>query len=175
MRIGGQPECQTPPAIVFGRQARDFPSAVPFQLPTASMGRGQSDMSTVESTQPVQASVRTPAPPKVSVVIPCLNEAENIAEVVRRARTALEASGIPGEVVVADNDSEDGSAELAAQAGARVVDEPRRGYGSAYLAGFEAARGDYIVMIDADLTYDFEEILRFVHELDDGAQFVMGN
>ena len=160
---------------MFGRQARDFPSAVPFQLPTASMGRGQSDMSTVESTQPVQASVRTPAPPKVSVVIPCLNEAENIAEVVRRARTALEASGIPGEVVVADNDSEDGSAELAAQAGARVVHEPRRGYGSAYLAGFDAARGDYIVMGDADLTYDFNEIPRFVEQLDAGAQLVMGD
>src|SRR3954471_11468483 len=175
MRIGGPPECQTPGAIVSGRQARDFPSAVPFQLPTASMGRGQSDMSTAESTQPVPASVRTPAPPKFSVVIPCLNEAENIAEVVRRARTALEASGIPGEVVVADNDSEDGSAELAAQGGARVVHEPPRGYGSAYLAGFDAARGEYIVMGDADLTYDFNEIPRFVEQLDAGAQLVMGD
>ena len=83
--------------------------------------------------------------------------------------------GLDGEVVVVDNGSEDGSAELAAAAGARVVDEPRRGYGSAYLAGFAAARGDYIVMIDADLTYDFEEIPRFVRELDDGAELVMGN
>src|SRR3954466_11587833 len=175
MCIGGPPECQTPGAIVFGRQARDFPSAVPFQLPIASMGRGPRQMSTVESTQTVPASVRTPAPPKVSVVIPCLNEAENIAEVVGRARAALEASGIPGEVVVADNDSEDGSAELAAQAGARVVHEPRRGYGSAYLAGFDAARGEYIVMGDADLTYDFNKIPRFVEQLDAGAQLVMGD
>src|SRR3954465_12559670 len=175
MRIGGPPECQTPGAIVSGRQARDFLSAAPFQLPTASMGRGPRNMATVESTQTVPASVRTPAPPKVSVVIPCLNEAENIAEVVGRALTALEASGIPGEVVVADKDSEDGSAELAAQAGARVVHEPRRGYGSAYPAGFDAARGQYIVMGDADLTYDFNEIPRFVEQLDAGAQLVMGD
>ena len=65
-------------------------------------------------------------------------------------------------MIVVDNGSDDGSGVLAALAGARVVDEPRRGYGSAYLAGFAAARGDYIVMIDADLTYDFEEIPRFV-------------
>ncbi len=71
-----------------------------------------------------------------------------------RARRDRE-HGIPGEVVVADNASEDRSAELAAAAGARVIHEPRRGYGSAYLAGFAAARGHYIVMADADLTYDF--------------------
>ena len=74
----------------------------------------------------------------------------------------MERHGIAGEVVVADNGSEDGSAELARAAGARVVHEPRRGYGSAYLAGFAAARGTYIVMADADLTYDFNEIPRFV-------------
>jgi glycosyltransferase involved in cell wall biosynthesis len=102
----------------------------------------------------------------VSVVIPCLNEEENIEECVRRARAAMDDAGIAGEVVVADNASEDRSAELAAAAGARVVSEPRRGYGSAYLAGFAAARGRYIVMGDADLTYDFHEIPRFVEQLD---------
>jgi glycosyltransferase involved in cell wall biosynthesis len=76
---------------------------------------------------------------------------------------------------VVDNGSEDGSGEIAGAAGARVVEEPRRGYGQAYQSGFEAAGGDYIVMIDADLTYDFEEIPRFVKELDDGAELVMGN
>jgi hypothetical protein len=76
---------------------------------------------------------------------------------------------------VADNGSDDGSAELAEAVGATVVHEPRRGYGRAYLAGFAAARGDYIVMVDADLTYDFEEIPRFVSELDKGAELVMGN
>lgn len=111
----------------------------------------------------------------VSVVIPCLNEAENIEQCVVAALGALERNGIPGEVVVADNASEDGSAELAEAAGARVVREPRRGYGSAYLAGFEAARGEYIVMGDADLTYDFNEIPRFLRELDDGADMVIGD
>jgi glycosyltransferase involved in cell wall biosynthesis len=111
----------------------------------------------------------------VSVVIPCLNEEENIEHCVTAAREALERSGIAGEVVVADNASEDRSAELAAAAGARVIHEPRRGYGSAYLAGFAAARGRYIVMGDADLTYDFNEIPRFVEQLDDGAELVMGD
>ena len=108
-------------------------------------------------------------------MIPCLNEEENIDECVRRARGVLEDGGLAGEVIVVDNGSEDRSAELAAAAGATVVHEPRRGYGSAYLAGFEAARGDYIVMIDADLTYDFEEIPNFVRQLDEGAELVMGN
>jgi glycosyltransferase involved in cell wall biosynthesis len=108
-------------------------------------------------------------------VIPCLNEAASIARCVELALGVLKEHGIPGEVVVADNGSEDGSGDLARAAGAVVVEEPRRGYGSAYLAGFAAARGDYIVMIDADLTYDFGEIPRFVAELDGGAELVMGN
>jgi hypothetical protein len=82
---------------------------------------------------------------------------------------------LPGEVIVVDNGSEDGSGALARAAGATVIEEPRRGYGQAYLTGFDTASGDYIVMIDADLTYDFEEIPRFVAELDDGAELVMGN
>jgi hypothetical protein len=111
----------------------------------------------------------------VSVVIPCLNEEENIELCVRTALDVLEREGIPGEVVVADNASTDGSAVLAAAAGAHVVHEPRRGYGSAYLAGFAAARGKYIVMGDADLTYDFAEIPNFVRKLEDGAELVMGD
>ena len=112
---------------------------------------------------------------KVSVVIPCLNEAPSIQECVARAWQALDGNGLEGEVIVADNGSDDGSAELAVAAGARVVHEPRRGYGSAYLAGFAAARCEYIVMLDADLTYDFADIPRFVEELDAGAEFVIGN
>jgi hypothetical protein len=111
----------------------------------------------------------------VSVVIPCLNEAASIERCVERARRALDGQGWRGEVIVADNGSEDGSAELATAAGALVVHEPRRGYGSAYLAGFAAATGEYVVMADADLTYDFGEIPRFVEELDGGADLVMGN
>jgi glycosyltransferase involved in cell wall biosynthesis len=111
----------------------------------------------------------------VSVVIPCLNEEDNIEHCVALAREVMEEAGINGEVVVADNASEDRSAEVAAGAGARVVHEPRRGYGSAYLAGFAAARGRYIVMADADLTYDFREIPKFVEHLDAGAELVMGD
>jgi glycosyltransferase involved in cell wall biosynthesis len=111
----------------------------------------------------------------VSVVIPCLNEAETISECVRRARATLDGAGLDGEVIVVDNGSTDGSGELARAAGAHVVDEPRRGYGSAYLAGLAAASGEYIVMVDADLTYEFGEIPSFVRELQDGAQLVVGN
>ena len=113
--------------------------------------------------------------PLVSVVIPCLNESENIEACVSAALEAIVRMGVHGEVVVADNNSEDNSAELAERAGARVIVERRRGYGSAYLAGFEASRGRYIVMADADLTYDFKEIPRFVAELEAGAELVMGD
>jgi len=113
--------------------------------------------------------------PLVSVVIPCLNEAENIQACVTAALAALRRMGVSGEVVVADNNSEDDSAQLAAEAGARVVIERRRGYGSAYLAGFAASQGRYIVMADADLTYDFDEIPRFVAALEGGAEMVIGD
>jgi glycosyltransferase involved in cell wall biosynthesis len=112
---------------------------------------------------------------RVSVVIPCLNEAETIAECVERARHVLDTNQLTGEVVVVDNGSTDGSGDLARRAGARVVDEPRRGYGSAYLAGLAVAVGDFIVMVDADLTYDFGDIPKFVRELEDGADVVIGN
>ena len=113
--------------------------------------------------------------PLVSVVIPCLNEAENIEPCVTAALHALHQMGVVGEVLVADNNSEDDSAALAERAGARVVVEPRRGYGSAYLAGFAASSGRYIVMADADLTYDFNDIPRFVAALEDGAEMVIGD
>jgi len=133
-------------------------------------------MSTVvETMPPVRRDAEDQAAPLVSVVIPCLNEAENIEACVSAAMRALRAMGVPGEVVVADNDSEDDSARLAERAGARVVVERRRGYGSAYLAGFAASRGSYIVMADADLTYDFNEIPRFVTALEEGAEMVIGD
>jgi glycosyltransferase involved in cell wall biosynthesis len=112
---------------------------------------------------------------RVSVVIPCLNEATSIAQCVREALNALRDADLPGEVIVTDNGSMDGSAELAKAAGALVVHEDRRGYGSAYLAGFAAAAGEYIVMADADLTYDFSDIPRFIEKLDGGADLVMGD
>ncbi len=130
---------------------------------------------TTASAENITAEPRIASTCLVSVVIPCLNEAENIDRCVTLARETLELNAIPGEVLVADNGSEDGSAGLAANAGARVVHEPRRGYGSAYLAGFAAARGTYIVMADADLTYDFGEIPRFLSELQDGADMIVGD
>jgi glycosyltransferase involved in cell wall biosynthesis len=112
---------------------------------------------------------------RVSVVIPCLNEAETIAECVTGARAVLDANASGGEVIVVDNGSTDGSGELARAAGAHVVSEPRRGYGSAYQAGLAVAQGDYIVMVDADLTYDFGDIPKFISELENGADVVIGN
>jgi hypothetical protein len=113
--------------------------------------------------------------PEVSVVIPCLDEEEAIASVVREARDALEAAGESGEVVVVDNGSTDASAERAREAGARVVFESRRGYGSAYLAGIEAARGRYLVLTDGDGTYDLSRLGDFVSELRGGADLVVGS
>jgi glycosyltransferase involved in cell wall biosynthesis len=133
-------------------------------------------MSTVVPTKPpVRADTEDRGAPLVSVVIPCLNEAENIEACVRAALDAFERMGAKGEVVVADNNSWDESARLAERAGARVVVERRRGYGSAYLAGFAASKGAYIVMADADLTYDFKEIPRFVAALEGGAEMVIGD
>jgi hypothetical protein len=132
-------------------------------------------MSTIEREITGETRSQDPEAPRVSIVIPCLNEAGTIEECVRRARHALEANDITGEVIVADNGSEDGSGDLAAAAGARVIHEPERGYGSAYMAGFSVARGRYIVMADADLTYDFDETPRFLAELDAGADMVIGN
>ncbi len=134
-------------------------------------------MSTVEDTRSSASGGQEVEGPQVpvSIVIPCLNEAGNIEFCVRAAREALEKAGLSGEVVVADNGSEDGSSELAERAGARVVHEQRRGYGSAYLAGLAAARGEYVVMADADLTYDFDDVPRFVQELRQGADLVIGD
>jgi glycosyltransferase involved in cell wall biosynthesis len=111
----------------------------------------------------------------VSVVIPCLNEAEGIVAVVEEARAALRAAGLEGEVIVVDNASEDDSAELARRAGATVLTEHRRGYGSAYLAGLAGARGEYIVMADADGTYPLDRLGEFVARLRDGADMVLGS
>jgi Glycosyl transferase family 2 len=113
--------------------------------------------------------------PEVSVVIPCLNEEAAIGDVVREALAGLEAAGVEGEVIVVDNGSEDRSAEVARDVGARVVYEPRRGYGSAYLAGLSAARGTYVVMGDGDGTYDFGTIGSFVERLRGGADMVIGS
>ena len=112
---------------------------------------------------------------EVSFVMPCLDEAETLAGCIRAARTCFERNGLVGEVVVADNGSTDGSQEIARAEGARVVDVAERGYGSALMGGFEAAHGRYLVMGDADQSYDFGEAMAFVEALRGGADLVMGS
>ncbi|MBP7148130.1 MAG: glycosyltransferase family 2 protein [Acidobacteria bacterium] len=112
---------------------------------------------------------------EVSVVLPCLNEAETLRTCIEKARRALREAGIDGEVIVADNGSTDGSIEIADSEGARVVPVERKGYGSALGAGIAAARGRYVVMGDADDSYDFLDLPKFVFKLREGYQLVMGN
>jgi glycosyltransferase involved in cell wall biosynthesis len=117
----------------------------------------------------------TAAAPEISVVIPCLNEEEAVGAVVDQAWEGIRRAGRPGEVVVVDNASIDRSAEVALEHGATVVREERPGYGSAYLAGLVVARGDYIVMGDADETYPMQDLGPFVDRLADGDDLVMGS
>ena len=111
---------------------------------------------------------------ELSVVIPCLNEAETIGGCVRTALDALRIGNISGEVIVADNGSEDGSAELAAAAGARLVTVAARGYGNALMSGIEAAVGEFVIMGDADGSYDFNTIPEFLNKLREGFDLVQG-
>ncbi len=111
---------------------------------------------------------------EVSVVMPCLNEADTLEICIKKAQTAFRESGIVGEIVVADNGSTDESKEIAARNGARVINVEEKGYGSALMGGIEAARGKFIIMGDADDSYDFLEIPKFVEKLREGFDLVQG-
>ena len=112
---------------------------------------------------------------EVSVVIPCLNEAQSIGFCIDKALAAFRDHGIRGEVVVSDNGSTDGSIEIAEDRGARVVHATVRGYGNALRKGIDEARGQFIIMGDADDSYDFKEVPKFVERWRAGSEFVMGN
>ncbi|MEU9891621.1 glycosyltransferase family 2 protein [Sphaerisporangium sp. NPDC051011] len=112
---------------------------------------------------------------ELTVVMPCLNEAETVETCVRKALACMAEHGIEGEVVIADNGSTDGSQQLARDAGARVVHVDEKGYGNALMGGIRAARGRYVIMGDADDSYDFTALMPFVEELRGGADLVMGN
>ena len=114
-------------------------------------------------------------PVEVSFVMPCLNEAETLADCIRAAKGCIERHGLSAEIVIADNGSTDGSQDIARSEGARVVYIEERGYGAALLGGFEAAHGEFLIMGDADMSYDFGEAFPMVEAMRAGADVVMGS
>lgn len=157
-----------PETLTAGESAQNELGLFPvlMQHPGATMNDGQS---------PAAAHAENTGAPEFSIVMPCLNEAETVGACVVRALRFLIEQGISGEVVVADNGSTDGSQAQASGAGARVVAVQSRGYGSALLGGIQAARGRWIIMGDADGSYDFSALHGFVAALRGGADLVMGN
>ncbi len=128
-----------------------------------------------EDYRPVEMPAKEVETLEVSVVMPCLNEAETLSRCIGKAQRAMHEAGIAGEVIVADNGSSDGSVEIAETMGARVVKVREKGYGNALMGGIGAAAGKFVVMGDADDSYDFGHIARFVEQLRQGADVVMGN
>jgi glycosyltransferase involved in cell wall biosynthesis len=122
-----------------------------------------------------QAEHTRPTAVEVSIVMPCLDEAETLATCIRKAQSAIDQERLAAEIIVADNGSTDGSQLIAKELGARVVDVARKGYGSALLGGIAAARGEYVVMGDADDSYDFTAIGPLIARLREGYDLVMGN
>lgn len=161
------------PAIIPVLLFRYFGSAQEF----ISDGKGSAMAVALktESEQPFEMPGKEPETIEVSVVMPCLNEAETLGTCIVKAQRALREANIAGEIVIADNGSSDGSVEIAEGLGARVVKVRAKGYGNALMGGIAAAAGKYIVMGDADDSYDFGHIPRFVEQLRNGAEVVMGN
>jgi glycosyltransferase involved in cell wall biosynthesis len=160
------------------------PALVVDAVPAAANGMHQTalQMSDPSYSNAVEGSTLTPEGTRgraawaleLTVVMPCLNEAETLASCVDSAREAMHAHGIAGEVLVADNGSTDGSQEIAVNHGAHVVPVAQRGYGSAIMGGVAAGRGEYVIMGDADDSYDFAEIPRILAKLREGYDLVQG-
>jgi glycosyltransferase involved in cell wall biosynthesis len=119
--------------------------------------------------------VNNGATKELTILMPCLDEAETLAICINKAMRFLEDNGVDGEVLIADNGSTDGSQQIARDCGARVVDVPVKGYGAALIGGTQAAEGAYIIMGDADDSYDFSNLMPFVEKLREGYDLVMGN
>ncbi len=135
-----------------------------------------SEMSSIASDEQVQREkARAGGEPELSVVLPCLNEARTLPACIAQIQSAIVGHGIQAEIIVADNGSTDGSPEIAISSGARVAAVTDRGYGSALMGGIAAARGRYVIMGDADSSYDFGDIPKFLEQLRAGADLVMGN
>ncbi len=122
-----------------------------------------------------RAGDAVPAAVEISIVMPCLNEVETLATCIAKAREAIERGGYSAEIIVADNGSSDGSQLVARELGVRVVDIQRKGYGSALIGGIEAAQGRFVVMGDADASYDFAAIAPLIAKLREGYDLVVGN
>ena len=112
---------------------------------------------------------------ELTVLMPCLNEAETLSVCIRKAKAFLEKNNIDGEVLISDNGSTDGSPEIAAAEGARVVHAPVKGYGSALIKGCEEAKGRYVIMGDCDDSYDLSDLMPFLEKLREGYDLVVGN
>src|SRR5262245_42698492 len=138
-------------------------------------GRGDEMMTVAIATAAVAARDRTAEEVELSILMPCLNEAETIGACINKATCFLARSNICGEILVADNGSTDGSVQIAQGLGARVVHVASRGYGAALRHGINAARGRFVIMGDSDDSYDFSELHGFVAKLRDGFDLVMGN
>jgi glycosyltransferase involved in cell wall biosynthesis len=131
-------------------------------------------MSVAQHTRP-SGDLTRPTAVEVSIVMPCLNEVETLATCIEKARRGIADRGLAGEIIVADNGSTDGSQAAARELGVQVVDVPRKGYGSALIGGIEASRGRFVIMGDADDSYDFTAIGPLVDKLREGYDLVMGN
>ena len=130
---------------------------------------------TTDSTPPAPAADAAPGSVELTILMPCLNEAETIEVCVKKALGYLARSGVSGEVLIGDNGSTDGSQAMAEALGARVVSIPEKGYGAALIGGIAAAKGRFIIMGDADDSYDFENLDGMIEHLRGGADLVMGN